>query len=265
MNISAIDYIRYVWQMLNGYRTYVEQEMLARRHRDIEPYLEQQAPLRVLDLANGRLRPQYTLLKAQGHDVYGIDLVNRPSYSPRDIAYMFARRLYRWKLGIPILVPDTRTLVCGKVEQLPFPDNWYDLVTSVAAFEHFLNVPAVVADLFRVLRPGGVAWISIHPFTCLSGGHNISFAEFPLRSVPAGIDVWDHLRARKLPFFVPLNEWSPQQYLQIFASSFEILNDYCALREGEELLTPEVEMALAGYSRDELTCGAYVIVARKPY
>ena len=36
------------------------------------------------------------------------------------------------------------------------------------------------------------------------------------------------------------------------------------MREGERLLTPEIEAELAAYSRDELTCGAYVIVARKP-
>ena len=35
------------------------------------------------------------------------------------------------------------------------------------------------------------------------------------------------------------------------------------IKKGEELLTPEVEAELSAYSRDELTCAAYIIVARK--
>src|ERR1051325_6793410 len=99
MSISTTDYLRYTWQMLNGFRVYAEREMDERRYHDVMPYLELRPPLRVLDLANGRLRPQYTLLKAAGHQVYGIDLVNRPSLRALDLAYVAARRLFTWKLG----------------------------------------------------------------------------------------------------------------------------------------------------------------------
>ena len=44
---------------------------------------------------------------------------------------------------------------------------------------------------------------------------------------------------------------------------FQILKQYCALREGEEFLTQEIENELSPYSRDELTSGGYVILARK--
>jgi ubiquinone/menaquinone biosynthesis C-methylase UbiE len=147
---------------------------------------------------------------------------------------------------------------------LPIPSNYFNLVTSIAAFEHFLNVPAVVAEVRRVLQPGGVAYIRIHPFACPSGGHNVKLMEIPLHHIPNGIVPWDHLRQRKLSFHVPLNEWRIQQYVDEFAKHFEIVKQYCAMREGEHLLTPEIEAELVAYSRDELTCGAYVIVARKP-
>jgi hypothetical protein len=62
---------------------------------------------------------------------------------------------------------------------------------------------------------------------------------------------------------VPLNEWRRDQYLEEFQKSFEILKQYCAMREGEHLLTPQIENELSDFSPDELTCGAYVIVARK--
>jgi len=241
----------------------MERTIAGQRERDIAPYLAGKGRLRVLDLANGRLRPQYILLKAAGHKIYGVDLVNRPFMSWKDQAYRAARMIYAWKLGMLAQAADDRTLLCGDVGILPFAGNSFDLVTSIAAFEHFLDVPAVVAELHRVLRPGGVIWVTIHLFTCPSGGHNLSFTEYPLRTIPPGVEPWDHLRRRQLPFTVPLNEWRKDQYLEQFSRYFEIVGHYCATREGEEFLTPEIARELSDYSRDELTCNAYVVVARK--
>jgi ubiquinone/menaquinone biosynthesis C-methylase UbiE len=41
-------------------------------------------------------------------------------------------------------------------EKLPFPDASFDLVTCRTAPHHFADVPAFVAEVTRVLRPGGV-------------------------------------------------------------------------------------------------------------
>jgi SAM-dependent methyltransferase len=263
MRLSLTDYLRYAWQLLNGSRSDGEWRMAVERQRHIAPYLDTGRPWRVLDLGNGYLRPQYILLRAAGHQVYGIDLVNRPRWGLNDLAYRVARWLYTWKLGVPAKTTAGRTLVCGDVNALPFPDNCFDLATSVAAFEHFLDVPTVVSELHRVLRPSGLLWVCIHLFTSPSGGHNLSFTEVPLRTIPAGVEPWDHLRRRRLPFHVPLNEWRRDQYLETVGRRFEVLTHYCLMREGEELLTPALEAELAAYSRDELTCGAYVILARK--
>lgn len=263
MSPQIIDYPRYAVQLLAGSRSGGEREMAERRERDIAPYLNTSGPLRVLDLANGRLRPQYTLLRAAGHRVYGVDLVNRPQASRIDLAYTAARRIFAWRLGLAPEQAAESALVCGDVGVLPFPDARFDLAVSAAAFEHFLDVPSVVAELHRVLRPGGLAWVSIHLFTSPSGGHNLRFTEIPLRRVPDGVDPWDHLRKRRLPFSVPLNEWRRDQYLAAFERHFEIVKHYAGTHEGEDLLTPEIAADLADYSREELTCNAYVIVARK--
>ena len=115
----------------------------------------------------------------------------------------------------------------------------------------------------RVLKPGGVVYARIHLFTSPSGGHKIRVAEVPLRHVPKGVEPWDHLRKRRLPLDVPLNEWRQDQYLKEFGKHFDLLKHYCAMREGEELLPPASE-AEHSIQRDELTCGADVIVGRKP-
>lgn len=256
------DYPRYALQMLRGERSAGERAQHEDLRRDVAPLLDLGRPRDVLDLANGRLRPQYALLKAGGHRVYGVDFVNRPGRGRTDLAYAVARGLYNAQQGLGTEPRGRRTLVCGDVGRLPFPDAAFDLAVSAAAFEHFLDVPAVVADLRRVLRPGGVAWVAVHLFTCVTGGHNLTFT-YPVPAPPAGVELWDHLRRRRLPFTVPLNEWRRDQYVAEFARHFEVVKVYCRVREGEELLTPAIAAELSAYSRDELTCGQLVIVARK--
>ncbi|HMO57644.1 MAG TPA: methyltransferase domain-containing protein [Roseiflexaceae bacterium] len=260
---QLLDYPRYALQLLSGKRSAGEHAQYRRLSQDVAPHLDLNQPRDILDLANGRLRPQYAIMRNAGHRVTGIDFANRPQLSRVDLAYMVARRIYAWRLGIAAAAMHADRLLVADVGRLPLPDASIDLVISAAAFEHFLDVPAVLAELARVLRPGGMVWTSIHLFTSLSGGHNLSFAESPLRHLPPGVDAWDHLRRRRLPFSVPLNQWRAEQYLAAFARHFAILSHYCAGREGEEFLTPEIAAELADFSRDELTCGSYVIVARR--
>jgi SAM-dependent methyltransferase len=262
MSPQLADYPRYALRLLEGARAKGEQALAQQRAKDLAPYLGG-GPLRVLDVANGRLRPQYTILRAGGHTVSGVDLVNRRPRNRTDHAYRFARLLYTHTLGAPLAAAGPDGLACADVTQLPYAECSFDLAISAAAFEHFLDVPAVVAELARVLRPGGIIWAAVHVFTAPSGGHNLSFTDVPLRRVPPGIDPWDHLRHRRLPFSVPLNEWRPHQYVEAFGRKFEVLTHYCWMREGEHLLTPEIETELSAYSRDELTCGTFVIMARR--
>lgn len=257
------DYPRYLWQLVNGFRANHERTIARMREKDLSLYDLDKLAVRMLDLANGRLRPQYSILRADGYRVFGIDMVNQRGRGLQDSSYKLARWLYK-KAIRPIVSTQDDTLVCGDVSALPFRDQSIDVVTSVAAFEHFLDVPAVIKELHRVIRPGGFLWVLVHLFTSPSGGHNVSLTQVPLRKVPRGVDPWDHLRNRRLSFHVPLNQWRKDQYLSEFKNHFELLKDYCALREGEHLLTPQIESELSNYSRDELTCGAYVIVVRKP-
>jgi len=263
MSPSILEYPVYLWQLLSGFRRKHEEMFAELRWQDTAPILGKRDPLNILDLGNGRLRPQYTFLKSAGHKVCGIDLVNCPEPSVINSLYRIAQYLYTRNLAVPRRSLSNQTHVCGDVAQLPFRPGSFDLVTSVAAFEHFLDVPAVVEELKRILRVGGLVWVCIHLYTCPSGAHNVTFTQIPLVKMPHGTDVWDHLRRRKLPYDVPLNEWRRDDYLEAFSEHFEILKQYCAIREGVNFLTPELATELSTYDTDELTCHAYVIVARK--
>jgi len=263
MPSSFLEYPVYFWQLFSGFRTTHENMYADLRRQDTSPFLRKRVPLRILDLGNGRLRPQYSLLKACGHSVYGIDLVNRPETSILNALYRVARCLYAWKSAVPSRSLVDETLICGDVATLPFHSNSFDLVTSVAAFEHFLDVRTVIEEVKRVLRAGGLVWACIHLFTCPSGGHNVTFTQIPLVKMPPGTDAWDHLRRRYVPITVPLNEWRRNQYLHLFAEHFQVIKHYCAVREGVDFLTPSIAAELSNYTADELTCHAYVILARK--
>jgi len=263
MSPRAIDYLTTAFGLLDGSMVQSEIKAAAERERDLATIIDTSRPVRILDLANGRLRPQYQLLQAAGHKVYGIDLANYPAQDLIGQAYILARWLFHWHIPNGRKALPAGGLICGDVGRLPFCDSLFDLITSMSAFEHFQDVPSAVAEMHRVLRTSGLAWVRIHPFTSLSGGHNLSFTEIPITKLPHGVEPWDHLRKRKIPFSVPLNEWRIDQYISAFSNYFEILKHYCAVREGQYLLTTEIKEELANYSPDELTCCTYAILARK--
>ena len=134
MSMTLKEYVSFGRQLFDGFRVQMERNIDQQRRSDIQPYLDQPSALRVLDLGNGRLRPQYTLLKAAGHQVVGIDLLNRPAQNWPNQAYRVARRIFTWKLGVKSESVARQTLLCDEVGYLPFLGNYFDLITSVAAF-----------------------------------------------------------------------------------------------------------------------------------
>jgi SAM-dependent methyltransferase len=55
------------------------------------------------------------------------------------------------------------TFVQGNVYGLPFPDDSFDILTSFGLLEHFADVDRVIAEMVRVIRPGGLFFADIVP------------------------------------------------------------------------------------------------------
>lgn len=75
-----------------------------------------------------------------GADLYGIDLTERAVEHTR-------RRLALFGLS--------STLAVGDAERLDFPDESFDLVYSWGVIHHSLDTPKAIAEVYRVLKPGG--------------------------------------------------------------------------------------------------------------
>ncbi len=69
---------------------------------------------------------------------------------------------------------------------LMFKDNMFDIVISKSVFEHIKDPQKALAEIFRVLKPGGFVFITWNPFTSLTmGGHDAGIGYY----YP-----WAHLR-----------------------------------------------------------------------
>jgi SAM-dependent methyltransferase len=61
--------------------------------------------------------------------------------------------------------------VQGDGGRLPFRDGVFDLVFSHSVIEHVASAEAYLRECHRVLRPGGVLYLSTAPYLSLAGAH----------------------------------------------------------------------------------------------
>jgi arsenite methyltransferase len=126
---------------------YLTRDVIAQRHRTLGA-LEPREGERILDVGAGPgllMADMAAVVGATGH-VTGLEA----SESMLAAAH---RRLNG---------PSTAgrvTLVKGDASELPFPDAWFDAATSTQVYEYVPDVDRALAELHRVLRPGGRALI----------------------------------------------------------------------------------------------------------
>lgn len=100
-------------------------------------------------------------------------------------------------------------------EDLPFEDESFDLITCCDVLEHVNDVPKVISEISRVLRPGGVFVYDTVNRTLMSYLSLIFVAQdFPLtRFAPKNSHVWHKFIRPKelLPLFVDTGLEAKQQ------------------------------------------------------
>jgi len=128
-------------------------ESHARARYSLEPYIADFAKFAsargrdVLEIGVGMGADHVEWARSGPRTLTGIDL------TPRAIDHT--------KMRLAILGRTSRLLV-GDAENLPFPDDNFDLVYSWGVLHHSPDTVAAIREVHRVLRPGGEARIMIY-------------------------------------------------------------------------------------------------------
>lgn len=101
----------------------------------------------VLDVATGTGRLPRALLR-------------QPSFDGRVIGLDLSRHMLREAVRRTAQFADRLTFLWQDAQGLPFDDNTFDGVTCLEALEFTPNPRAVLAELVRVLQPGGVLLVT---------------------------------------------------------------------------------------------------------
>ena len=199
-------------------------------------------------------RGYVSILRANGFERFAKTLVRHVLY---DGAYYSNLGKF---LGKPLRFDDLDIRLMDACN-LRFPDNSFDYIFSRAVFEHIYDVEKASAEIYRVLKPGGIADIRPHLFPSLSGGHNpewfVNDLDFKRKTQP-----WDHLRQKSFQAPCFLNKLREADYLRIFSKHFSIV----ALEEergGAEFLTNDTLAELPEYSREELLKLSIRVIMKK--
>jgi SAM-dependent methyltransferase len=167
-------------------------------------------------------------------------------------------------------------------ENMPFENNLYDYVYSVATMEHIHEIDKAFSEMVRVTKPGGIVYCFACPLWNSREGHH-KFNLFP--QYP-----WIHLRLSKeqIKEYCSKNNIINPNYDIVYDIEF-MFSDYfnflpsaryievCSklpvseiikntlYRDSEIFLTDEVfqELNRIGYSKEELLSNAHEFIAKK--
>jgi len=266
---------------LTGYRDFAREHaaFFSRLRSDEGPL----AGLRVLDVGCGKSYWLSLLLAADGVQAIGVDTeavesgrgfakyrhilqTNGIERTLRTAAWdmLFARGYYReLERSVGCRLPHEKVeLHAYDGSNLPLNDGSIDLAVSHEVFEHIADVPAVLREIARVLKPGGRIYIYIHSFSSLSGGHHIAW-KHPDTHPSRIVAPWDHLRGRKhtdIPSW--LNGLREHEYRNMFDQWFEIDEWRAMEEEGRDLLTLDIRRELSQFSERELLTKGFVVRGR---
>jgi SAM-dependent methyltransferase len=81
-------------------------------------------------------------------------------------------------------------LVRGDAEALPFGADSFDAIVTMSTFEHIQRVDRALAEMHRVVRPGGAVLVTFEPLWTCSYGHHLHHFGDVSRLVPPWAHLW---------------------------------------------------------------------------
>ncbi len=124
------------------------------RQRSVEGLLQAQVSGSVLDLGCGT------------GDLLPFFMSKNISYTGLDLSSKMIERAAANHAGL--VAGGKAKFLTGDSENIPFEDNQFQIVTAVGLIEYFPDASKVLNEIARVLKPGGIALITVPQKSCLN-------------------------------------------------------------------------------------------------
>lgn len=235
---------------------------------------------RILDVGAGSGWTTVLLAGFSGATVCGVDLydyshLGRPSFKTELLERLYRHRATLLPVASLASMSDLETLektvarcdfASMNAEQMPWRDGYFDFVFSLNVMEHVRRPEQVLAEIQRVLRPGGQALMQFSPlYYSDSGSHlpaTVGFNRPWAQLLMSRDEIKSAVRAAGgVPFEIDnilntLNGWRPAQFVDLFENSgLDVLNK--ATHRGFILpgadQSPEFKALKARYTEVDLT------------
>ena len=229
-----------------------DEEAMAGRARNRVAWVHKAIDLggkRVLEFGCGGGFEVWLLAHHYGADAWGVDINERVA----------------WKT----LADDRTHLVLADLAMdRPFPENHFDRVFSFYVFEHVTHPYAALAEIFRILKPGGLAWIAANLHRGPLASHRYKEVSFPFPHLLFTDDVFrEFYRRRDLPILEAawVNRLTWAEYENHFARiGFRVRRATFRETPLDEEFYTRFESILGRYPRTDLERDFFQVVLEKP-
>lgn len=123
---------------------------------------------RVLDVGGGG-GVHGALLAREGAQVVCTDFINQNARYGGAFMQLLQEKMARHRLDFDLRAMEFHA---GDAMDMPYRDSNFDMVVSFNALEHIPSPERAVTEMLRVLKPGGLLYITFDPiWSCDSGSH----------------------------------------------------------------------------------------------
>ena len=207
------------------------------------------AGVRVLEFGCGAGYEVWYMAHHLGSDAYGVDVTERAAW--------------------PSLTGERTHLVCADItKRSPFAADFFDRVISFSVFEHVHHPYAALRELFRIMKPGGLAWISANLHRSAVASHLYRDVNFPFPHLLFSDEVFKEFYERRGerphgPSWVNTLTWSQyERHIEEVGFNTKMLR--FAERPLDEDFYARFEDVLGRYPRSDLTRDFFTVVLEKP-